>query len=156
MSATTSARRSAGTTTVRKPKVSTGRRVSGWLWTLLAVAVALCWIFPVYWMVNSSFLSTVTLQKSTPMWLPFGGSWDNFKNVFADGTFVKTLSISLGVTLLTGRFVKVGLVVMAGAMVGILSPLVLFADQMWGTNGPTLLGQYVFKDIVLESRYLAD
>ncbi|RII41936.1 carbohydrate ABC transporter permease [Galactobacter valiniphilus] len=101
MSATTSARRSAGTTTVRKPKVSTGRRVSGWLWTLLAVAVALCWIFTVYWMVNSSFLSTVTLQKSTPTWLPFGGSWDNFKNIFADGTFVKALSISLGVTLLT-------------------------------------------------------
>ncbi len=101
MSATTSARRSADTTAVRKPKVSTGRRVSGWLWTLLAVAVALCWIFPVYWMVNSSFLSTVTLQKSTPTWLPFGGSWDNFKNVFADGTFVKALSISLGVTLLT-------------------------------------------------------
>ncbi len=55
----------------------------------------------------------------------------------------------IGLTLLTGRFVKVGLVVMAGAMVGIMSPLVLFADQMWGTNGPTLLGQYVFKDIVL-------
>ena len=55
----------------------------------------------------------------------------------------------IGLTLVTGRFVKVGLVVMAGAMVGILSPLVLFADQMWNGNGPTLLGQYVFKDIVL-------
>ncbi|MDR2255466.1 MAG: carbohydrate ABC transporter permease [Arthrobacter sp.] len=103
MSATTSARRSsAGSASpVRKPKVSTGRRVSGWLWTLLAVAIALCWIFPVYWMVNSSFLSTLTLQRSTPTWLPFGGSLENFRNVFADGSFVKALSISLGVTLLT-------------------------------------------------------
>jgi putative oxidoreductase len=55
----------------------------------------------------------------------------------------------IGLTLLTGRFVKVGLVVMAGALIGILSPLVLFPDQMWSGNGPTLTGQYVFKDIVL-------
>ena len=55
----------------------------------------------------------------------------------------------IGLTLLTGRFVKVGLVVLAGALVGILSPLVLFPDQMWSGNGPTLTGQYVFKDIVL-------
>jgi putative oxidoreductase len=55
----------------------------------------------------------------------------------------------IGITLLTGRFVKVGLLVMAMALVGILSPLVLFPDQMWSGNGPTLTGQYVFKDIVL-------
>ncbi len=55
----------------------------------------------------------------------------------------------IGLTLLTGRFVKVGLVVLAGAMVGIMSPLLLFPDQMWNGNGPTLTGQYVFKDIVL-------
>lgn len=55
----------------------------------------------------------------------------------------------VGLTLLTGRFVKVGLVVLAGAMAGIMSPLVLFPDQMWSGNGPTLTGQYVFKDIVL-------
>src|SRR4051794_26632593 len=55
----------------------------------------------------------------------------------------------IGLTLLTGRFVKVGLLVMAMALVGILSPLVLFPDQMWSGNGPTLTGQYVFKDIVL-------
>ncbi len=55
----------------------------------------------------------------------------------------------IGLTLVTGRFVKVGLVVLAGALVGIMSPLVLFPDQMWSGNGPTLTGQYVFKDIVL-------
>ncbi len=55
----------------------------------------------------------------------------------------------IGITLLTGRFVRAGLVVMAMAMVGILAPLVLFPDQMWSGNGPTLTGQYVFKDIVL-------
>jgi putative oxidoreductase len=55
----------------------------------------------------------------------------------------------IGLTLLTGRFVKVGLLVLAGALAGIMSPLVLFPDQMWSGNGPTLTGQFVFKDIVL-------
>ncbi|HZC26213.1 MAG TPA: DoxX family protein [Actinopolymorphaceae bacterium] len=54
----------------------------------------------------------------------------------------------IGLTLLTGRFVKLGVFVMAGALVGILSPLVLFAGQLYG-HGPTLTAQYVFKDIVL-------
>lgn len=55
----------------------------------------------------------------------------------------------IGLTLLTGRFVRLGLLVLAGAMVGIMSPLVLFPEQMWSDGGPTLAGQYVFKDIVL-------
>ena len=50
---------------------------------------------------------------------------------------------------MSGRFLKVGVLVLAGALVGIMSPLVLFPDQMWSGNGPTLVGQYVFKDIVL-------
>jgi len=75
--------------------------VSNWLWGVLAVAVALCWIFPVYWMVNSSFLSSITLQKSTPTWIPFGGSLENFRHVFADGSFARALGISLSATLLT-------------------------------------------------------
>lgn len=55
----------------------------------------------------------------------------------------------IGLTLLTGRFLRVGLLVLAGALAGIMSPLVLFPDQMWGDSGPTLIGQYVFKDVVL-------
>ena len=55
----------------------------------------------------------------------------------------------IGLCLLTGRFLRLGLVVLATAMAGIVSPLVLFSDQMWTGNGPTLIGQYVFKDIVL-------
>ena len=55
----------------------------------------------------------------------------------------------IGLCLLTGRFLRLGLVVLATAMAGIMSPLVLFPDQMWSGNGPTLVGQYVFKDIVL-------
>jgi uncharacterized membrane protein YphA (DoxX/SURF4 family) len=55
----------------------------------------------------------------------------------------------IGITLITGRFLRVGLCVLAVALVGVLSPLALFPHQMWSGNGPTLMGQYVFKDIVL-------
>jgi len=55
----------------------------------------------------------------------------------------------IGVTLVTGRFVRAGLVVLAGALVGIMSPLVLFFSDMFPGGTPTLEAQYVFKDIVL-------
>lgn len=54
----------------------------------------------------------------------------------------------IGLTLVTGRFVRLGLVVLTGALVGIMSPLVLFTDQLF-PHGPSLMGQYVLKDIIL-------
>jgi uncharacterized membrane protein YphA (DoxX/SURF4 family) len=54
----------------------------------------------------------------------------------------------IGVTLVTGKLVKAGLVVLAGSLVGIMSPLVLFFGDLF-PGAPTLEAQYVFKDIVL-------
>ncbi len=71
------------------------------VWGALALAVAAVWVFPVYWMVNSSLLSTVVLERSTPTFLPLGGSLKNFKAVFAKGTFQSALGISLLVALIT-------------------------------------------------------
>ncbi|ADB35092.1 DoxX family protein [Kribbella flavida DSM 17836] len=54
----------------------------------------------------------------------------------------------IGLTLLTGRFLRTGLLVLGMALVGIMSPLVLFFGDLFpGT--PTLEAQYVLKDIVL-------
>ena len=78
-----------------------GRPVRRGLLTVLALALALLWAFPVYWMVNSAFLDTVTLQRTTPTFLPFGGSFDNFSTVLADPKFLLALGISLSVTLMT-------------------------------------------------------
>jgi putative oxidoreductase len=55
----------------------------------------------------------------------------------------------IGIALISGRFVRTGLVVLAGALVGIMSPLVLFFSDMFPNGTPTLEAQYVFKDIVL-------
>ncbi|GAA1499030.1 carbohydrate ABC transporter permease [Paeniglutamicibacter kerguelensis] len=77
------------------------KSISSGIWTAVALAVAVAWAFPVYWMFNSSFLPNAVLQSATPTFLPFGGSFDNFKAVFADGKFVAALGISLSVTLTT-------------------------------------------------------
>jgi putative oxidoreductase len=55
----------------------------------------------------------------------------------------------IGLTLVTGRFLRTGLLVLAGALVGIMSPLVLFFDELFPAGGPTLTAQYVLKDVVL-------
>jgi putative oxidoreductase len=59
-----------------------------------------------------------------------------------------TAECFIAVTLISGRLLKLGLLVLAASLVGIMSPLVLFFTDMFpGT--PTLEAQYVFKDIVL-------
>ena len=55
----------------------------------------------------------------------------------------------IGLTLVTGVALRLGLVALAGAMLGILSPLVLFTHDLVIADGPTLEAQYVFKDVVL-------
>jgi N,N'-diacetylchitobiose transport system permease protein len=71
---------------------------------VIGLAVALVWAFPVYWMVNSALLPNVVLQGTSPTWLPFGGSFDNFVSVFSGGTFLPALGMSTIVALLTVVF----------------------------------------------------
>ena len=78
-----------------------GRRIG---LSIVGVVIALVWVFPVYWMINSSFLSNRTLQRFTPTWLPFGGSWRNFKAVLDDGSFFNALGMSLAVAAVTVVF----------------------------------------------------
>ena len=54
----------------------------------------------------------------------------------------------IGATMISGKLLRVGLLVLAGSLVGIMSPLVLFFGDMF-PGAPTLEAQYVFKDIVL-------
>ncbi|MBC9927718.1 MULTISPECIES: carbohydrate ABC transporter permease [unclassified Leucobacter] len=81
-----------------------GRRPARILLGVLGVAVALVWAVPVYWMINSSLLPNVVLQKTTPTFLPFGGSLDNFASVLTSGSFFPALGISVVVALITVVF----------------------------------------------------
>jgi N,N'-diacetylchitobiose transport system permease protein len=79
----------------RKPRVGL---------SVLAIVISLIWIFPVYWMLNSAFLPTVTLESFTPTFLPLGGSWNNFSSAMSDGTFFSALSMSVAITLIVVFF----------------------------------------------------
>lgn len=83
-----------------KQRVRPARVILG----IIAVVIGLIWVFPVYWMLNSSMLPNVVLQNSTPTWLPFGGSFDNFAAVINGGTFFPALGMSLIIALVTVVF----------------------------------------------------
>jgi N,N'-diacetylchitobiose transport system permease protein len=67
----------------------------------LGIAAFLAAIFPVYWMVNSSFLPRNKIRNPDPTWVPLGGDLDNYRTVFEGDQFLDAAKISLMVTLLT-------------------------------------------------------
>ena len=72
--------------------------------TVIALLVALAWVFPVYWMLNSSLLPNTVLTSTTPRFLPWGGSLDNFAAIFREGSFWPALGKSVSITLTTVVF----------------------------------------------------
>ncbi len=65
---------------------------------------------------------------------------------------VAAMETTIGLSLLTGRYLRLGLGLLGIAMVGILSPIVLFPDRLFFARAvfaPTLEAQYVLKDVVL-------
>lgn len=69
------------------------------LLSILAIVIALVWVFPVYWMVNSAFIPTAVLQQFTPTFFPVHGTLSNFTGALADGTFFRALGMSVAITL---------------------------------------------------------
>ena len=68
---------------------------------VLGVVAFLVAVFPVYWMVNSSFLPRNKIRNPDPTWVPFGGDLDNYRTVFEGDQFLDAMRMSLVVTLLT-------------------------------------------------------
>lgn len=64
---------------------------------------------------------------------------------------VAAMVSTIGLCLLTGRFLRAGLALLGLTMVGILSPLALLAEELFRGHvlAPMLAGQYVFKHVVL-------
>ena len=81
-------------------------------------------------------------------------TWEKltFGLVGGQAALVATAAIEVAAGLLLiagGAFARAGLVVLAFAFVGILSPIVLLPSEVFGSAGPTLTGQYIFKNVVL-------
>ena len=79
-------------------------RATRMLFNALAILVALGWVFPVYWMVNSSLLPTSKLESFTPTFIPFGGSLSNFAQALADRDFYTALGMSVAITIIAVFF----------------------------------------------------
>jgi N,N'-diacetylchitobiose transport system permease protein len=69
------------------------------LLSALAIVIALVWVFPVYWMVSSSFIPTIQLQSFIPTFFPSPATISNYVGTVADGSFFTALGMSLAITL---------------------------------------------------------
>lgn len=65
------------------------------------------------------------------------------------------LETAIGIGLVTGRFMRLTLLMLLGQMLGTVTPLFLFTDLTWTDPlVPTLEGQYILKNLVLVSAAL--
>jgi uncharacterized membrane protein YkgB len=65
------------------------------------------------------------------------------------------LETAIGIGLVTGRLMRVTLLLLVGQMLGTVTPLFLFPEITWSDPFvPTLEGQYILKNIVLVSAAL--
>ena len=70
---------------------------------------------------------------------------------------LSVLELTIGIGLLTGRFLRLTLLLLFAQMAGTLTPLIIFPEQIW-TDFPfvlTLEGQYIMKNAVLISAGLS-
>ena len=66
---------------------------------------------------------------------------------------VAALECTIGLGLISGRFMRLTLALLGFQMVGALSPLLLFPGELFSGpyHAPTLVAQYIIKDVVLVS-----
>ncbi|HWS57270.1 MAG TPA: carbohydrate ABC transporter permease [Actinotalea sp.] len=72
---------------------------------LVALAVAVVWAFPVYWMIISSLTPDALLRSKTPSFVPVSPSMRNFEAVVDGTNFSSALQMSLSITVVTVVFV---------------------------------------------------
>jgi uncharacterized membrane protein YphA (DoxX/SURF4 family) len=116
-------------------------------WSVPALRIALGAVFLV-------FGALKFFPGASPVEGLVGRTWERLTLGLVGGTgaMVGTAVIEVAAGLLLvlgGRYARAGLVVLAFAFVGILSPIVLLPGEVFGPDGPTLTGQYIFKNAVL-------
>ena len=64
---------------------------------------------------------------------------------------IASLECIIGLLLIIGRGLRIAVYLLAGQLIGILAPLVLFTGRLFDGphHAPTLEGQYVLKDFIL-------
>lgn len=78
----------------------TARRRGSALANALALLVAVAWVFPVYWMLNSSLLPQTDVRSREPSFVAVGGTLDSYRRVL-ESDFLNAFRLSVTVTVLT-------------------------------------------------------
>ncbi|WP_211229224.1 carbohydrate ABC transporter permease [Nakamurella lactea] len=99
-------------------------------WNLLGVLVGLVMIFPVYWMVSSSFKTGINLRRVTPQWFPSPFTFDSYARAFAQPRFLGSLLNS--VLVVTGA-------ALAALVIGFLAALALARMNFRGRGALVIL-----------------
>ena len=116
-------------------------------WSVPALRVALGGVFLV-------FGALKFVPGMSPLEALVQSTWERLTFGLITGPTAMVLTAIMEVTagallIAGGLFARAGLVVLAIAYVGILSPIVLMPGEVFGAAGPTLTGQYIFKNAVL-------
>ena len=92
------------------------RRVIQSGWNVLGLLVAAVMVFPVYWMVSSSFKTGINLRRIVPQWFPSPFTLDSYTRALAQPRFLRSLFNSLVVVSATAA---------AALLIGFLAALAL-------------------------------
>ncbi|MEP6559546.1 MAG: carbohydrate ABC transporter permease [Nakamurella sp.] len=74
---------------------NTRRSIIKTLWNILGLAVAGVMVFPVYWMIASSFKTGVNLRRVVPQWFPSPFTLDSYSRALEQPRFLTSLGNSL-------------------------------------------------------------
>jgi N,N'-diacetylchitobiose transport system permease protein len=84
------------------------RRKPRWLVTTIAIIFSLIWVFPVYWMLNTSLKPISDVMTSTPIFIPLHPTLSNFAAAVSETDFLLNLRnsvIVVGITLVISTFI---------------------------------------------------
>ena len=84
---------SSATTAKRATPARHGKR--HWIANLIAIVFSVVWVFPVYWMVNTSLKPQSEVMTPTPLFFPLHPTLGNFIDAVNNSTFLDNLRSSL-------------------------------------------------------------
>jgi N,N'-diacetylchitobiose transport system permease protein len=99
-------------------------------WNIVGLLVGLVMIFPVYWMVASSFKTGVNLRRVVPQWFPSPFTLDSYARALQQPRFLGSLFNSL---------IVVGTTALASVVIGFLAALALARTEFTGRKALIVL-----------------
>ena len=109
---------------------ATRRSIVKWVFNLLAVAIAVVWIFPIYWMLIVAVTPLGQIYSIHPQLIPGNVSLQAFRAVLADPSFWQSLRNSLVVT---------GSTVVAATLIGFLAATAIARFRFRGRNSAIVM-----------------